>query len=308
VTAIARAIDRWWLAPAPAERVAALRLLVGGFALVYVAARLPHLVSYGGFDAAAFRPVGVVAVLGRPLGPIAVHAIAGLCVAAGVAFVLGWRFRVFGPLFAGLLLWTLSYRSSWGMIFHTENLLVLHVMVLAVAPAADALSLDARRAAPAAAAAGHGWPIRLMCVIAVATYVLAGVAKLRYGGLGWAGGEVLRDYVATDNARKLLLGSSGSPLASPVLAYPGLFSGLAVLTLAVELGAPLALLGGRLAAAWAAAAVLFHWGVLALMLIVFPYPMCGIGVACFFRAENAIAVVRRLARRLNLRDPGGVSS
>ena len=36
-----------------------------------------------------------------------------------------------------------TYRSSFGMIFHTENLWVVHVALLATAPAADAWSIDA---------------------------------------------------------------------------------------------------------------------------------------------------------------------
>jgi hypothetical protein len=46
-------------------------------------------------------------------------------------------------VFALLLLWVTTYRNSWGQVFHTENLMVLHV-VLAVSPAAMPV---ARRAA-----------------------------------------------------------------------------------------------------------------------------------------------------------------
>ena len=49
------------------------------------------------------------------------------------------------PIAAALLLWTLSYRNSWGLPFHTENLLVLHVIALALAPAADAWALGAAK-------------------------------------------------------------------------------------------------------------------------------------------------------------------
>lgn len=294
-----RALDRWWLSPMPAERLASLRILVGLFALGYVLARFGHLVSYGSFSAGAFRPIGVVALLPRPLPAPVVVAIAAACVAAGVLFVVGLRFRWTGPAFAALLLWTLTYRNSWGMIFHTENLLVLHVIVLAFTPAADAFSVDARRAAIVREpGARYGWPVRLLCIIAVVTYVLAGIAKLRFGGTGWIDGEVLRAYVATDNLRKILLGSGHSPLAVPVLAYPGAFSVLAAMTLAVELGSPLALLGRRAAAVWVTAAIAFHWGVLALMVIAFPYPMSGVGFACFFSTERLVHRLREtLARR-----------
>ena len=49
---------------------------------------------------------------------------------ANAAFILGWRFNRTGPLFAGLLLGVLCYRNSWSMIYHTDNLIVWHVLIL----------------------------------------------------------------------------------------------------------------------------------------------------------------------------------
>ena len=57
---------RWWFAPMPAERLAVLRILVGGYALIYLAIRSAHLMSYGDADPALFTPVGVATVLPRP--------------------------------------------------------------------------------------------------------------------------------------------------------------------------------------------------------------------------------------------------
>lgn len=302
--------DGWWMAPAPAERLAAVRLLVGGFALCYLLGRLLHLLSYARFDRAQFQPVGVLAlVLDRPLLPVAVYIVTLATAACAVPFVLGWRYRVTGPLFAGLLLWTLTYRHSWGMVFHTDNLLVLQVLILGITPAADAWSLDARRARRGGDADGadgtrqgerYGWPLRLMCCVVVIAYLLAGVAKLRNAGMGWVWGDELRNHIALDNARKALLGDIYSPLATPLLHWDGLFRLLALVTVAAELGAPLALLGRRLAAVWVALVVGFHLGVLALMMIAFPYQMLGVAFACFFPVEGP---VRRMAAWL-----GGLSA
>ena len=308
MSAAGRVFDRVWFRSAPAERLAALRVFTGLFACAYVFGRFPYLVSYAGFNPSSFSPIGIVAILDRPLVPAAVYFVAGLTCALSIPFVLGWRFRLVGPAFALLHLWTLTYRNSWGMIFHTENLLVMHVMILGLTRSADAWSLDTRRAGAGAAAKPHGrygWPIMLMAVVLVVTYVLAGIAKLRYAGADWAGGEVLRNYIATDNLRKILLGSSHSPLAVPLLARPWLFSALAYVTLIVELGAPIALLGGRVAALWVAAAIGFHWGVFALMVIVFPYPMIGVGFLCCFRAERTAAWFLRRWQALRKRLPLG---
>ncbi len=292
-----RVLARWWFAPAPAERLAALRLLVGAFALFYVVSRLPMFLGYARFAARDFAPLGVTGVLDRPLPPDVHVAITIATVVLGVLFVAGAGYRVVAPLFAAALLWLVTYRNSWSMPFHTENLLVLHVIVLALVPAARAWSWDARRGPATPADEAYGWPLKLMAAITCLTYVLAGVAKLRLGGWAWAEGEFLRDQVAVDNLRKVLLGSSPSPLATPLLEHPALFEVMAIATLVVELGAPLALLHRRIAAGWAVAAWGFHVGVAALMYIIFPYPLVGIAYAPLFACERPMRwVIQKLPR------------
>ena len=46
-----------------------------------------------------------------------------------------------------------------------------------------------------------------------------------------------------------------------------------MLTVVVELAAPVALLGGRIRDVWVIAAWMLHAGIAALMLVVFPYPL-----------------------------------
>lgn len=297
------AIDRWWREVAPAERLAAVRVLVGVFAFAYVAIRLPHLLGYAHFDPDQFKPVGVVAVaLDRPLLPIVVKLLTAATVLVGAAFVLGWRFRVSGPLYACLLLWTISYRNCWGMVFHTENLVVLHVLILGVTRSADAYSLDSRRdEEPREPDGRYGWPLRLMSAIVVIAYVLAGYAKLRNGGMDWLWGDELRNHVAIDNARKALLGDVYSPFAAPILHWGIAFKLLALMTIVVELGAPIAMIDRRVALVWVALAMAFHYGVLGLMFIAFPYQLTGIAYACFFRAEKFFAWLARTRERFKQR-------
>lgn len=283
-----RAIDAFWYAPAPAERLAVLRVLVGAYALVYLLVRYLSLTTITRFHASEFAPVGPVELLAAPLSPWLVHALVLLAIVSGAAFVFGARYRVSAPLFALTFLWVTSYRSSWGMKFHTENLVCFHLLLLAFAPAADALSWDAKRERTTAGPAHgrYGWAIRAMCVVTVVTYVLAGVAKLRIAGFEWADGALLRTQVAYDNLRKIELGSLYSPLGAALVAYPAPFRLLAALSLALELGAPIALLGPRSARLWVVGAFSFHLGVLALMAIAFPYPLSFIAYASFFRVEQ----------------------
>jgi hypothetical protein len=292
------AIVRWWFRPAPAERLAALRILVGAFGFLYLTTRLGMFLGYARFPARDFVPLGVTRLLDRPLSSGVYLAILVVTIVLAACFVAGALYRVTGPLFAVALLWILTYRNSWSMPFHTENLLVLHVIVLGLAPAADAWSVDAGRREARPPSETYGWPLKLMAALTCLTYVLAGVAKLRLGGIVWAEGEFLRDQVAVDNLRKVLLGSDASPFATPLLEHAWLFEVMAIATLAVELGAPVAMAGGRIALVWAILAWGFHVGVVALMAIVFPYPLAWVAYAPLFAAERPIGwLIRRVQAR-----------
>jgi len=281
--------------PVPAERVAVLRILVGAYVVAWSLARLPeHLTSAGQPDH-RWQPVGVWALSDGPPARAAVVALAVATPVLGLLFAAGRWFRVAGPACAVALLALATLDSSWGQVFHTENLVVLHVGILALAPGvADALVLGGRRQREGSG--GYGWPVRLCAVVVVLAYVVSGVAKLRGEGLGWASGDALRNLVAYDNLRKQLLGDTYSPLGRRLSSQGWAFPPMAVATLAVELGAGVALLGGRWRTGWVAAAYLFHVGVLLLMAIVFPYQLSGVAFASFLPLERLPERLRRRAR------------
>jgi hypothetical protein len=289
-------VIRRFLAPGPAERLATLRIATGGFALVFLAVRAPALASFAHFSPSQFAPAGPVALLSAPLPSPLPAVLVAAAVLLGIAFVLGLRFAVTGPLFAALFVWVTSYRCSWGMLFHTENLLCLHLCVIAAARSADALSLDARgKAAPEGAA--YGWPVRVLCLVTTVAYLVAGLAKLKAGGIAWALGDELRRQIAWDAVRKHVVGSVHSPLGALLLRHPALFPPVATVTLAAELLGPLALLHRRAARVWCAIVWGFHVGVLGLMAIVFPYPLSGVAFAPFFRVERVWPWLRGLRAR-----------
>lgn len=285
-----RRADARFLAPAPPARLGLLRIVIGGYALGYLLVRFPHLLGVARFDDPRFDPVGPLAWLPGPVTPGAGQAVLVAAVVSGVAFVAGWRWRVTGPAFAVLFLAVTTYRNSWGQIFHVDNLPAMHLLLLAVSPAADAWSADAHRRGgePGAGTPTHGWPVRLITLVTVLAYVVAGWAKVRNGGLSWVTGDVLRNHIAHDALRKSIVGGSWSSLGTSALEHAWLFPPMAMLSLLVELGAPLALLR-RPRLAWVTVAWLFHVGVLALMLIGFPYQLSGIAYASFFPIERAPA-------------------
>jgi hypothetical protein len=279
-------VDSRFYAPLGPARLATLRVLSGAFAVSYFSVRAPVMASFGGFDAQQFRPAGLAHLLSAPLPQALVLALYLAAIGFGLLFTLGAWFRISGPAFALLALWVTSYRNSWGMIFHTDNLLVVHLAVLALSDAAAALSLDARTRPEPTPDGRFGWPVRLISAVTVLVYVLAGIAKLKASGAGWLQGEILRNYIAFDALRKSQVGSLHSPFGAWLVQYAWPFPLIGIATLALELLGPLALLHPRAARLWVIGVYGFHVGVLLTMTIVFPYPLSGVAFASFWPCER----------------------
>jgi hypothetical protein len=274
------------------------------FATVFLVIRSGYLLDVSRLPASRFEPVGPLWFLLHPVPQWWVQGALVAAIVAGGAFVLGWRHRLAGPAFAILVLALTTYDNSWQHVAHTENLLTIHLAILAVAPSSDVWSLDARRrvrlvaeraVAPSAPeirpGPDHGWPVRLMSLVTVLTYVLAGWAKVHNGGIDWLTGDVLRNQIAHDNVRKIVLGDIHSPLGGLLSRHAWVFPPMALFTMVVELGAPVALLSRRLRSWWVALAWLFHVGILAVMAILFAYPISGIAYASMLAPERLVARV-----------------
>ncbi|MBV8758710.1 MAG: hypothetical protein JO257_15595 [Deltaproteobacteria bacterium] len=253
-------------------RLVACRVLIAGFAAVYTSTRLHELWAIAHLPAAQLEQTGLARFA---VPPVVVLACAIVAIAACGVFAAGRWPHVTGPIAALAFVYVFSVRSAYGQIFHTENLVALHLCALAIAAFYD----DPKGA------------VRLLALLTVATYVLAGIAKLRLAGTAWLDGDQLRNQIAVDNLRKALLGGGTAPLATPLLDHPALLAPLSIATLVVELAAPIALLGGRWAVAWVTTAWVFHVGVLLMMWIVFPYPLAGL-------AFVPLLPVERLRKRL----------
>ena len=117
---------------------------------------------------------------------------------------------------------------------------------------------------------------------------------------GLVGTVESKQAAAQAATRKVLLGDWSSPLAPLLLDQAWVFRLVALLSLIMEVGAPVALLGGRVAAGWAILAYAFHLGVVVLMMIFFPYQVLGVAYLPFFPAERPVGAVGRfLVRRWN---------
>lgn len=281
-------------ATAPATRLAAFRVVVGVFVVVYLIGRFPVFLALGDRPAADFESVGVLAPVSSPPSTGVLFAILLVALATGVATTVGWRYRPSVIVFAAAVLALTTLRGSWGQLLHFENLMVLQLMVLAASPAADAWSVDARRLTEGeqsrtkAPSTRYGWPLAMAALITVVTYVIAGVAKLRYGGLDWVSGDTLQNHIAYSASRLDLLGGTPPVLAEFAVRQEWILGVGAVVAVVVELSAPAALIGPRSRNVWVLAAWLMHVGIFLTMAVGFPSPLFGVAFAPFFALERAV--------------------
>lgn len=277
------AIGVWWFEPVPTRRVELCRRATFGYAGLWLLVRARYIWGAASLGPRDFRPVGMLSWLGEPPPRSIVMLAWAVGLVACMAVCCG-RARRLAPVAAGAaLLFIATLVSSFGQVFHSEHLLVIHLFVLAAAANIDSRSGDRE----------SGWPLNLMMSATAVTYVAAGLAKLRFSGAEWVSGDVLRQWVAVDNLRKVLLDDPASTVGGRLAGVAWVWGPIAVATLLVELGAPVALRRGRVRLAWVAGAWLFHVGILALMAISFPYQLSGVAFVAYLRTERIEGVLRR---------------
>ncbi len=291
MTAVAsplRRVDDWLLGPAPPERLAVLRLAAGGYALANVFISTGEFARLADRAATQFEPVGLAGLLDGPVPTPWLWSLYVISVISGLAFVAGAAFRVSGPVFSLAALAWATYHASWGQMLHFEHLVTLHLLLIGFSPAADALSLDARRndRGARAPATRYGWPVRLLAIVTVITYLLAAVAKIRIGGSAWTDGTTLANHIGYSATRLDLLGEPRPPLSTFVIGQDWLLRPMAVGGLGVELLAPLALLGGWFRRLWVPSILAFHLGTLTTMFVFFSYNGLGFALLPLYRLER----------------------
>lgn len=291
---ILQKLDNYWFAPVAPERLAILRIATGCFSLWYLVTRFDMLQRLAASDASNFDPVGLARVLQNPMMPALFNLLLIITILLNIAYIIGWKFRWTGPAFAVLLVFMMSYRNSWSMIYHNYIATVLHILVIGVAASADAISYDAWRQKgrswreKGTASWQYGWGVKLICTATVATYVLSGLAKV-FGELAWAwvDGSAMRSQVAVDALRKEMLGGAANPWFEWFYPHTELFLIMGVGTMILELGAPAALLHRKIALVWAVLTFSMHWGIYFIMGIDFPYHTTGLIFLSFFAIEKS---------------------
>jgi hypothetical protein len=129
-------------------------------------------------------------------------------IAAGVAALMGLFTRTSLFVFA-LGIWIfVAHLYSYGDRHHTQALFCIFLMLLALAPSGERLSVDAlirrlrRRPSDASDASGTSemaiWPLKVAHVLLAMTYFSAGMSKLLHSGLRWLNGYTLQGHTFGD--------------------------------------------------------------------------------------------------------------
>jgi hypothetical protein len=209
-TKVLSAVNRWWFTPVPRARIAAFRVLVYAFLPLDVLVLRPWGAAHGYVDPDLYRPLMIGRLLPLPTPtPTLVHLVQYGAVAVSVALVVlvisNRAPRVQTWLGASLFLLYLEWMVvsfSYGKVDHDR---FAFLVALAVLPTAGRAAL--RDMTPSQGAA---WALRMVQVGVVATYFLAAVAKVRFGGWGWVN--------STTIARAVI--RRGTMLADPLLQMP----------------------------------------------------------------------------------------
>ena len=223
---------RWLYAPAPLARVAVLRVVTLLFIPVDVLLTTTWVRGHAQVPGELYVPLRLGRLLPLPTpGPWVEVLQVVLIAAALLAALLAVRDRLprlAGWVVAGLYLEWMVVAMSYGKVDHDRFAFLVALFVL---PSVGRAGLRSRERSEAA-----GWALSMIAVAVVATYVLAAVAKLRFGGLDWVDGATL--------TRAILRRST--PLSEPLLDLPAVLHAAQYGIMAMELlVAPLLLVRWR---------------------------------------------------------------
>jgi hypothetical protein len=231
----------WWFAPMPRGRAGALRTILYGFIFVDVLVTTSWVPMHGDVPGELYRPLLIGRLLPLPTpGPVLVSVVEGALLLCAAAALWGRWPRLAGAAVFALYLEWMVIAFSYGKVNHDRFAIIV---ALAVLPTVGRTRWRDRTPDEAA-----GWALRCIQVAVVLTYLLATLAKLRYGGLDWVSGSTLMRAVLR----------RGTSLADPLVDYPWVLYLAQYGLVAFELASPLLLWPGRVGKAALVMAAGFH--------------------------------------------------
>ena len=280
----ARPAVRWPYAPAPLGRIAVLRVIVYLFVPIDVVLTTAWVAGHASVPGELYVPLRIGRLLPLPTpGPWVEVLQVVLVLAALVAALAAVRDRLprlTGWLVAVLYLEWMVVAMSYGKVDHDRFAFLIALFVL---PSVGRASLRSRDRTESA-----GWALSMIALAVVATYTLAAVAKIRFGGWDWVDGATLTRAVVRRN----------TPLSEPLLEVPVVLRGAAYALMLLELFvAPLLLVAWRdPRVTWGLAGLFlgFHLITFSMVTIIF-LPHC-VALLAFLPLEK-LAVARWAGRR-----------
>ena len=273
---VRRWIDRWnayWFPTTPTLHLAICRIVAVAAQLFWFFPDLEEhrnlLVKNPEFIEPQLLIRVISAVVPREVifTPDAFTALYWATMVAGVAALVGLFTRTSLFVFA-LGTWIfVAHLFSYGDRHHTEALFCIFLMLLALAPSGERLSVDAlirrrrRHASDVSDASGMSemaiWPLKVVHVLLAMTYFSAGMSKLLYSGLRWLNGYTLQGHTFGDALER------GHPLGLWLARQHDLAVALSVGTILLEVFLFVSLFTPRLAPLFFLAALAFQVGLYA---------------------------------------------
>jgi hypothetical protein len=270
---VRRWTDRWnafWFPLAPTLHLAICRIVAVAAQLFWFAPDLELqqnlLVKNPEFIEPQLLVRAIAAVVPREgfFTPDAFVALYWATTVAGVAALVGLFTRASLFVFA-LGTWIfVAHLYSYGDRHHTQALFCIFLMLLALAPSGERLSVDAlirrrrRHASDASDASGMSdmaiWPLKVVHVLLAMTYFSAGMSKLLHSGLRWLNGYTLQGHTFGDALER------GHPLGIWLARQHDLAVALSVCTILLEVFLFVSLFLPRLAPLFFLGALAFQVG------------------------------------------------
>jgi hypothetical protein len=268
-----RWVDRWnayWFPTTPTLHLAICRIVAVAAQLFWFFPNLEAhqnlLVKNPEFIEPQLLIRAIAAIVPREVffTPDAFAVLYRVTMVAGVAALVGLFTRTSLLVFA-LGTWIfVAHLFSYGDRHHTEALFCIFLMLLALAPSGERLSVDAligrrrRPATEASSAPGMSdtaiWPLKVAHVLLAMTYFSTGMSKLLHSGLRWLNGYTLQAHTLGDALER------GHPLGVWLAQQHNLAVALSIFTILLEVFFFVSLFLPRLAPLFFLAALGFQVG------------------------------------------------
>lgn len=213
--------NNYWFQPAPLFNLAVCRIIIVTFQVLYIVRRdyLNEILSRADLTNSPYEPVLIVRLLTLPWGAstpppdLFLSGMFWVAMISGIFSIVGFKtnLSLWGCALSNLFIQ--AYLYSFGEHHHSQALMMMSLLILALSPSGKMLSIDdlqhrlRRNIKQKRFAIFHlldenslfaRWPLLLIQWMYAFVYMSAAVAKLADGGPAWLNGYTLQFYLLQD--------------------------------------------------------------------------------------------------------------